>query len=112
MTNSFDPLGLSSASPLSASSRPAATIRGSDRLADKETFLQLLVAQIKNQDPMNPADGTQFVTQLAQFSELEQLLEIRNILDKRLADQEMLAAALLSAQPAQPAPPAPKVPVE
>ena len=35
-------------------------------------FLQLLVAQLQNQDPMNPTDGTQFVTQLAQFQQLEQ----------------------------------------
>ncbi len=41
--------------------------------ADKQTFLQLLVTQIKNQDPLNPTDSTQFVTQLAQFSELEQM---------------------------------------
>jgi flagellar basal-body rod modification protein FlgD len=46
--------------------------------ANKETFLQLLVAQIKNQNPLSPADGVQFLTQLAQFSELEQMLEIRN----------------------------------
>lgn len=40
--------------------------------ADKNTFLKLLVAQLKYQDPLNPADGTQFVTQLAQFTSLEQ----------------------------------------
>jgi flagellar basal-body rod modification protein FlgD len=49
---------------------------GKDQLG-KDTFLKLLVAQIRNQDPMNPADGLQFVTQLAQFSELEQLIGIR-----------------------------------
>jgi flagellar basal-body rod modification protein FlgD len=43
----------------------------------KDTFLKLLVAQIRNQDPLNPADGLQFVTQLAQFSELEQLIQMR-----------------------------------
>lgn len=48
-----------------------------NQLTDKTTFLKLLVAQIKNQDPLNPADGLQFVSQLAQFSELEQLMEIR-----------------------------------
>lgn len=46
-------------------------------MVDKQMFLKLLVAQIKNQDPMNPSDGTQFLTQLAQFSELEQTMGIR-----------------------------------
>lgn len=46
-------------------------------LANKQTFLTLLVAQIKNQNPLNPADGTEFLSQLAQFSELEQLISIR-----------------------------------
>jgi flagellar basal-body rod modification protein FlgD len=49
-----------------------------DSLADKDAFLQLLIAQIKNQDPLNPADGLQFLTQLAQFSQLEQLMGIRS----------------------------------
>ncbi len=48
-----------------------------DALANRETFLQLLVAQIKNQDPLNPTDSVQFLTQLAQFSQLEQLIGIR-----------------------------------
>ncbi|MCZ2079221.1 MAG: hypothetical protein HUU41_01835 [Bryobacteraceae bacterium] len=48
-----------------------------DPLASKETFLQLLVAQLKNQNPMSPADGIEFVSQLAQFTELEQLMTIR-----------------------------------
>ena len=55
----------------------------------KNMFLQLLVAQIKNQDPMSPTDGVQFLTQLAQFQQLEQsmnsgqdLTAIRTDLDK------------------------------
>lgn len=48
-----------------------------DALANKETFLQLLVAQIKNQDPMNPQDGVQFLSQLAQFTDLEQTISMR-----------------------------------
>jgi flagellar basal-body rod modification protein FlgD len=43
---------------------------------DENTFLKLLVSQLQAQDPLNPADGTQFVTQLAQFSSLEQLIKI------------------------------------
>jgi len=45
--------------------------------ADSQTFLLLLVTQMRNQDPLNPQDPTEFVSQLAQFSSLEQLLGIR-----------------------------------
>ncbi len=49
--------------------------------ASKDMFLKLLVAQIQNQDPLNPLDPTQFVSQLSQFSSMEQLLEIRQTLE-------------------------------
>ena len=52
----------------SSSSGAAATTDPSQ--VTKNMFLQLLVAQIKNQDPMSPADGVQFLTQLAQFQQL------------------------------------------
>ncbi len=39
----------------------------------KDAFLQLLVAQMKNQDPLNPTSDTEYIAQLAQFSQLEQL---------------------------------------
>jgi flagellar basal-body rod modification protein FlgD len=57
-----------------------------DKLASKDVFLQLLVAQIRNQNPLNPADGTQFLTQLAQFSELEQMTQIRTEIEGLRAD--------------------------
>jgi flagellar basal-body rod modification protein FlgD len=44
--------------------------------ANEDTFLTLLVSQLKNQDPLSPTDGTQFVSELAQFSSLEQLITI------------------------------------
>jgi flagellar hook assembly protein FlgD len=43
---------------------------------DKHMFLQLLVAQLRNQDPLNPTDGTQFVGQLAQFQQMESTLNM------------------------------------
>ena len=42
----------------------------------KDQFLKLLIAQLQNQDPMNPMQGDQMATQLAQFSSLEQLQQI------------------------------------
>jgi flagellar basal-body rod modification protein FlgD len=57
------------------------TAPASQAQQEQSQFLQLLVAQLKEQDPLNPMDGTQFVTQLAQFSSLEQLINIRTDLD-------------------------------
>ena len=51
----------------------------------EQMFLQLLVAQLKNQDPLNPTDSTQFVSQLAQFSELEQVIAIRGDIESQQA---------------------------
>ncbi|SDT85883.1 FlgD immunoglobulin-like domain containing protein [Desulfobacula phenolica] len=42
----------------------------------RDTFLTMLVAQLQNQDPLNPQDGADFSAQLAQFSQLEQLINI------------------------------------
>ena len=52
-----------------------------DGLVSEQTFLQLLVAQLQNQDPTQPQDGNQFVAQLAQFSSLEQEIQMRQDLD-------------------------------
>jgi flagellar basal-body rod modification protein FlgD len=52
----------------SATSSSAAAPAGGTAQAQQNQFLQLLVAQIQGQDPLNPMDGTQFVSQLAQFS--------------------------------------------
>lgn len=47
-------------------------------LANENVFLQLLVAQIKNQNPLEPQDSSAFMGQLAQFSQLEQLTQIND----------------------------------
>src|SRR5947209_691249 len=59
----------------------------------KDEFLQLLVAQMKNQDPLNPADGTQFLTQLAQFSQLEQLTGMRSDLQSLTSELQTSVTA-------------------
>jgi flagellar basal-body rod modification protein FlgD len=71
------PTSTNSASNSNASSNSST----SGTAPSKELFLQLLVAQIKNQDPLNPTDSMQFVSQLAQFSELEQIIAIRQGVD-------------------------------
>lgn len=61
--------------PLEPSPPPPLQGMGNDELGRNE-FLQLLVAQMKNQDPLNPMDGQEMAAQLAQFSQVEQLIEI------------------------------------
>lgn len=56
----------------------------------KNQFLQLLVAQMKNQDPINPMDGTQFASQLAQFNSVEQLINLNAGMSSLASSQQMM----------------------
>lgn len=51
----------------------------------KDLFMKLLVAQLKNQDPLDPQDSSAFVAQLAQFNSLDQLTQIRDLLEQMLS---------------------------
>jgi flagellar basal-body rod modification protein FlgD len=74
----IDPFSpISSSSPTSDSPTLSSKTSGLNALANESTFLKLLVAQLQNQNPLNPQDGTQFVAQLAQFSDLEQSIQMR-----------------------------------
>ena len=71
---------LPTASP--GSDRPAEST-GDDRsviTSDFETFLRLLTAQLENQDPLNPLESTDFATQLATFSGVEQQVQTNDLL--------------------------------
>ncbi|HAF49529.1 MAG: Flagellar hook capping protein [Synergistales bacterium 54_24] len=48
---------------------------------DKDSFLRILVVQLTNQDPLEPLKDTEFIAQMAQFSELEQMMNISKQLD-------------------------------
>jgi len=80
----------SAALPNSLQGRPLATTPESTdpqdaaalAAADFESFLQLLTAQISNQDPLSPLESTQFVEQLASFSALEQQIQTNERLDQ------------------------------
>lgn len=67
-----------SSNPSSSASSLTTTDSGA---LGKEDFLKLLVTQLSNQDPMSPTDPTEFVSQLSQFSSLEQLMNVKSGLD-------------------------------
>ena len=64
---------------------------GFDPLTAKDTFLRLLVAQLRNQNPLQPSDPIEFVTQLTQFSTLEQTLAMTQNLEAIKTAVEKLA---------------------
>jgi flagellar basal-body rod modification protein FlgD len=66
--------------PAYTSSAATTAVTGSSEM-DQETFLNLLITQLQNQDPLNPQDSQEFVAQLAQFSSLEQLMGVNDGLD-------------------------------
>lgn len=68
---------------------------------DQNTFMTLLVAQLKNQDPLEPQGGAEFVAQLAQFNSLEQLININDQLGQLVTQwKTQQTAAGIDVQPA------------
>ena len=62
---------------------------------DYDTFLQLLVAELRNQDPTKPMDSTEYIAQLASFSNVEQAIQTNDKLDQLLNSSFISSAGSL-----------------
>ena len=68
------------------------TTTTSSNSVDYNTFLQLLIAEMKNQDPTNPMDTSQYMSQFAQLSTVEQAMQTNSKLDALLSSQSLSQA--------------------
>lgn len=95
MTDALSGAATSPLAPLMTSQPSAAGVERKDQFG-KDTFLQLLVAQLRYQDPTNPTDGAEFLSQTAQFSVVEKLEELTKTNTDLLASSlDMTATSLV-----------------
>jgi len=73
---------MSTVSEVSAASTTSTKNSSGNKALGQDQFLTLLVAQLQNQDPLNPADATEFTSQLAQYSQLEQLFNLNDAMEE------------------------------
>ncbi|QPF93126.1 flagellar hook assembly protein FlgD [Bradyrhizobium commune] len=76
----------------SSTSSTSSTSTTSSNSVDYNTFLQLLIAEMKNQDPTNPMDTSQYMSQFAQLSTVEQATLTNSKLDSLLSSQALTQA--------------------
>jgi flagellar basal-body rod modification protein FlgD len=89
MSTTVPPTG-SSTTPKSAS--PASASSGASSSVDYNAFLQLLVQEMKNQDPTSPSDPTQYLSQIASFSNVEQSVQTNTKLATLLTSSALTQA--------------------
>lgn len=72
----------------------AITTTGNDEDSDQDLFMKVLVEQLKNQDPTSPMDSTEWISQMAQFTSLEELGNINDTLDESAELDLILAQSM------------------
>ena len=85
-------MNVTSATDTARSQATSSTTTTSTNSVDYNTFLQLLVAEMKNQDPTNPMDTAQYMSQFAQLSTVEQAMQTNAKLDALLSSQSLSQA--------------------
>lgn len=73
--------------PVDSKGKPLAIRKSGYDALDKNSFLKLLVTQLAKQDPTNPMNDREFISQMAQFSSLEQMNNVANSMNKLRASQ-------------------------
>jgi flagellar basal-body rod modification protein FlgD len=81
-----------SSATTSSSSSTDASSRIPTQTLDQQDFMNLLVTQLKSQDPLNPQQDTQFIAQMAQFSTLEQSKSMQSDMAQLRSDQQVTQA--------------------
>ncbi|AMA56362.1 MULTISPECIES: flagellar hook assembly protein FlgD [unclassified Bradyrhizobium] len=84
-------MNVTSATDTTSKSSNSTTTTSSNSV-DYNTFLQLLVAEMKYQDPTNPMDTAQYMSQFAQLSTVEQAMQTNSKLDALLSSQSLSQA--------------------
>ena len=82
---------------LPLTSSPSTTTTKGKSALGKDDFLKLLIVQLQNQDPMDPMKGTEFATQLAQFSSVEQLSNINSSLTESISANQVMTQSINNA---------------
>jgi flagellar basal-body rod modification protein FlgD len=88
-------MGSSSTSSTGSTTSSNGSTVGTAAGLGKNDFLQLMMAQLKNQDPMQPTDDKEFITQLAQFNTLESMQNMTDQLEQLTGSQALVQAATL-----------------